>query len=1164
MTATGQKTKASRGERKTSREEWVKNGEEELEVEGYVRNRARTVLAWALIVCTGGLLRLVMHWLPQWWLRCTHVRVPLAEARKVLLIQRYKNHVTYHTKEVHEVQTSVDAVPRSDGSFFAAKNEPSGDGMVATVTVRTFQCKKVNYVWAEDEKRFYQLPCLDENACLSNLREGEKGLTKKQAEDRGKIYGPNEIQVPVHSILHLLVHEALNPFYIFQAFAVCLWFVDEYIYYATAIILMSAWGLFSAVYQTRQNQRALRRTVQANDVIEVHRGAWEMVSTTALVPGDVVSIPSHGCLLHFDAILLTGSCLLNESMLTGESVPVNKTPLDEDHSEKRFDRKEHSRHMLFAGTQVIQTRFYEGEKVKALVVGTGFHTQKGFLIRSILYPNPVDFKFQTDAYRFILCLAGISGIGFIYTIVTKGRRGLPAGEIAVDGLDLFTIVVPPALPAAMTVGIVLASMRLKKRQVFCISPRAINISGRLDCICFDKTGTLTEDGLDVKGVSPAPDFPLLHDRSQMESKDGRESVEEDMIRCMTCCHGLTRVEGELVGDPLDLRMFQWTGWEFHEPDIAETAKYDLIMPAVVKPPKEKGKETEWGILKTFPFSSKRQRMSVIAKEVHGGDFVVFCKGAPETIASLCEPESIPQGFHTRLYDFTKEGYRVIALAMATLHGVRYPKVQRLKREEVEVNLRFLGLLILENRLKGATKEALNLLIDARIRVLMVTGDNLLTAISVARDCQMVGTNEDVLVVKADRNPVSGLLELDYSLVEGRPEPEEPQSPSSSGSGGRSGMVSVPIDSGSRYHFAMDGTSFGLLVEANHPALRHLLTRGTVFARMSPENKQQLVVALQGLGYHVGMCGDGANDCGALGAAHTGISLSEAEASVASPFTSKTNDISCVPTLIREGRAALVTSFGIFKYMAGYSLTQFISVIILYSIDSSLTDFQFLYIDLLLITVFAALFGFTEAYRGPISKMPPPAALASVPPILSILLQIFLVVAAQALFFFHVQTQDWFVPFVLDDTLQNKACHQNYVVFSISMFQYVILVVVYSRGKPYRRPLFTNLWLSAALLLMTVFSVVMTVYPPHFLAELLELDVVPDHSYRWFIVGMASAQLLLALAVEYLVVDYLLTLRCLPLVHNLEKCKRQFLQIERELASSPSAQVLEAWASSSRL
>lgn len=108
-----------------------------------------------------------------------------------------------------------------------------------------------------------------------------------------------------------------------------------------------------------------------------------------------------------------------------------------------------------------------------------------------------------------------------------------------------------------------------------------------------------------------------------------------------------------------------------------------------------------------------------------------------------------------------------------------------------------------------------------------------------------------------------------------------------------------------------------------------MVKGTVFARFSPEQKTQLIESLQSVGYFVAMCGDGANDCGALKAAHAGVSLSEAEASVASPFTSKEQNISCIPTLIREGRCALVTSFGTLKFITGYSLVQSISVISLF-------------------------------------------------------------------------------------------------------------------------------------------------------------------------------------------------------------------------------------------
>lgn len=143
-----------------------------------------------------------------------------------------------------------------------------------------------------------------------------------------------------------------------------------------------------------------------------------------------------------------------------------------------------------------------------------------------------------------------------------------------------------------------------------------------------------------------------------------------------------------------------------------------------------------------------------------------------------------------------------------------------------------------------------------------------------------------------------------------------------------------------------------------------------------------------------MVGDGANDCGALKAAHAGISLSEAESSVASPFTSKESNISCIVKVIREGRAALVTSFSIFKYMAAYSLMQFASVVILYSIDSNLTDIEYLYIDLFVISTFAFVLGRVEAYKGALFPEPPQASLLAFVPILSLIGQMVIAIAAQ--------------------------------------------------------------------------------------------------------------------------------------------------------------------------
>ena len=135
-------------------------------------------------------------------------------------------------------------------------------------------------------------------------------------------------------------------------------------------------------------------------------------------------------------------------------------------------------------------------------VRTGYLTSKGDLVRSILYPPPVDFQFEKDSYKFIIILALIATVGMVYTLAKMVIDGEDATDIILEVFDLITIVVPPALPAAMTIGIVLANQRLLPKNIYCISPRTINVAGTTDCVCFDKTGTITEDGMDMWGVIP--------------------------------------------------------------------------------------------------------------------------------------------------------------------------------------------------------------------------------------------------------------------------------------------------------------------------------------------------------------------------------------------------------------------------------------------------------------------------------------------------------------------------------------------------------------------------------------------------------------------------------------------------------------------------------------
>eukprot|EP00066_Takifugu_rubripes_P025642 XP_011614908.1 PREDICTED: probable cation-transporting ATPase 13A3 isoform X1 [Takifugu rubripes] len=1132
--------------------------EDEMEVWGYQLCLWKIVLVGVGAVCSGGLLLLLLYWLPEWGVKGTCTPTSLKEAHTLLLRttdefrQWFRARLRVISAPGKTPFENVDPqlvaqLPNRDGSI---QEHGRKSGERQPVQILYFNHHSTKYYWNDEIQNFEFYKGLEDLkvSCASIHSDHSSGLARTLQAYRALFFGENEIAVRVPSLFKLLIKEVLNPFYIFQFFSVILWSAEDYYYYASAIVFMSVISIATSLYTIKKQYVMLRDMVAAHSVLRVSvcRGNQEMeqAMSTELVPGDVIAIPANGMVMPCDAVLLQGTCIVNESMLTGESVPVTKTSLPSAGEEgaQSYDKEEHKRHTLFCGTLVIQTRFYSGELVKAVVVRTGFSTEKGQLVRSILHPKPTDFKLYRDAYLFLLCLVGVAAIGFIYTIVLSIMSKVPAQTIIIESLDIITITVPPALPAAMTVGIVYAQRRLKRVGIFCISPQRINMCGQLNLVCFDKTGTLTEDGLDLWGVHRAasgsfspPEFDVT----------GENLVNSTFVACMASCHSLTKIEGELSGDPLDLKMFNATGWVLEEPTEEETSLHNPIMPTVVRPPKNSSPEAnqknsldqnmelselitgEIGIVRQFPFSSALQRMSVVVRKLGEKHMDAYLKGAPEVIASLCKQHTVPQSFSETLESYTRQGFRVIALAHRQLESkLSWHRIQTLSRDVIETNMEFLGLIIMQNKIKEETAGVLYQLRQANIRTLMVTGDNMLTAISVARDCGMVQTHERVIIVDAvpprDFQPAS--ITWRYT--------ENPRDVIDQ-------MVAVHVDEGlfdkqePSFHFAVSGKAFAVITEHFPQLLQKLLLRAAVFARMTPDQKTQLVEVMQGIDYIVGMCGDGANDCGALKRAHSGISLSELEASVASPFTSTTPNISCVPTLIREGRAALITSFCVFKFMALYSIIQYISVTLLYWILSNLGDFQFLFIDMAIILIIAFTMSLNPAWEELVWRRPP-SSLISGPLLCSVLTQILACLGFQVLAFLLVQQQSWYEIWTpqsdacnafssnfshVDNTTSPKNIknYENTSLFYVSSFQYLAVAVIFSKGKPFRQPSYKN-WpflLSCVALYAFLFAIML--HPVPAIDNFLEIVCVP-HDWRVTLAIIIAANAAVSFLLEIVIVD----------------------------------------------
>lgn len=716
-----------------------------------------------------------------------------------------------------------------------------------------------------------------------------KGLRKKEEiEELHQHYGKNIFDIPVPTFTELFQEHAVAPFFVFQIFCVGLWMLDEYWYYSLFTLFMLVVFESTVVWQRQRTLKEFRgMTIKPYDVYVFRENRWQELLSDSLLPGDLVSVgrTKEDSGVACDMVLVEGAAIVNEAMLSGESTPVLKDSIQLRPGDSRIEPEGLDKNaFLWGGTKVLQVQHGNASEnapdtvaqlssgvppppdkgAMAVVIKTGFETNQGALVRTMIYSTERVSANNVEALLFILflCVFAIAASWYVWTEGVRVDR--QRSKLLLDCVLIVTSVVPPELPMELSLAVNTSLAALSKFAIFCTEPFRIPFAGRVDVACFDKTGTLTGEDLVVEGIAGLG----LGKPGVLSEADGAQSqmtkvtdVGLETTLTLATAHALVKLdEGDVVGEPMEKATLEALGWTLGKNDtLSAKAPTSVQGQGYVR-----GSADIVQIKRRFQFSSSLKRQSSVATAVttdrasgkkSKGTFVGV-KGAPETIRKMLV--EIPPKYEETFKYFSRNGARVLSLAykyISTQDEIGQSRINSLKREDVECDLHFAGFLVLQCPLKEDAFKAIRMLNESSHRVVMITGDNPLTAVHVARQVEIV--DREVLILDAPEHDDSG-EKLVWRSIDDKTNIAVDPTQSLDADILRTKDICV--------------TGYGLAKFKGQKALPDLLRHTWVYARVSPKQKEEILLGLKELGYTTLMAGDGTNDVGALKQAHIGIAL----------------------------------------------------------------------------------------------------------------------------------------------------------------------------------------------------------------------------------------------------------------------------------------------------
>ena len=558
------------------------------------------------------------------------------------------------------------------------------------------------------------------DAVLKTLNTSEEaGLSSGEAEKRLEKYGKNELQEEEKASVVKLFLSQFKSFLILILMAAALVsgflgeLVDAFVILFTVVLA----GVLGFVQEYRAEESIkLLKSLTSPEALIVRDGKEVKVLSSLLVPGDILLLQA-GDRIPADARLLEALSLkVDESSLTGESVPVEKSTTIFPPETPQPDRK----NMVYTGTSVTYGRG------KAVITATGMSTAFGKLAGLLGEIEREKTPLQEKLDQFGRWLGTATLIVVAFVAILGIFQGFDPFEMFLWGVALAVAAIPEALPAVVTVGLALGVRRMIKRHALIRKLPSVETLGSTNIICTDKTGTLTQNKMIVEKVYVNGALLNVTGEGYKPKGDffrGDTPVSKDMhlhrllvtgILCNDA--GLVEKEGkwDIIGDPTEGAL------------VVAAAKGSLWKNALEEKHERKGE---------VPFSSERKMMTTLNTSEDG--LYAHSKGAPEVILASCT-KILLEGHEEELtLERKQEALSVVNdLANQTLRvmGFAYRKVpEDILPEEAEKEMVFAGLTGMRDPPREEVKVAISTCTSAGIKTVMITGDHKTTAFAIARE-----------------------------------------------------------------------------------------------------------------------------------------------------------------------------------------------------------------------------------------------------------------------------------------------------------------------------------------------------------------------------------------------------------------------------------------------